>query len=75
MNTNEHSLLYLWASKLLKYLLLSLLGLAIACTLSTTFGTFQIAEILLSSLGCWFLRWGIVAFALLAAAIVFESWR
>jgi hypothetical protein len=75
MNTNEHSLLYLWASKFLKYLLLSLLGVAIACILSTTLGTFQIAEFLLSSLIGWFLRLGIIAFTLLVAAIVFESWR
>jgi hypothetical protein len=74
--TDEHNLLFRWASKGLKFLLLTLLGFAIACILSHVFGAVSVVGMLLSrSIWQWIFRLAVFIFCMFASAMIIESWR
>ncbi len=75
MNTNQHSPLFQFASKFLKYFLLTLVGFAIAYVMSTSIGALNIAVMLLPIVGYWVCRLAILLLCLIATAIIFESLR
>ncbi len=73
---NDYNPLLKLACKGLKYLLLTLLGFAIAYVVSTVFGAVAIVNMLLfPSLWEWFVRIAVFLLFLLAIAIIFESSR
>jgi len=74
-NPHQHGWLFRAASKVLKYFLLSLFGLGIACLLSAVMGAFPLVEILLSVLKRWLIRLTVVIVCLIATAVVVESVR
>ncbi len=74
--TNENSLLFKWACKVLRYFLLVILGFAIVYILSHVFSVFSILEFLFSaSVWQWIGRATVFVFCLLAIAMIYESSR
>jgi hypothetical protein len=71
----HHSGLFKLATRLLKYFLLVLLGIAIAYLISGTFGLLPMAWSLLQSIAPWLLRAAAVVGGIMAIAIIFESTR
>ncbi|WP_414588040.1 hypothetical protein [Scytonema sp. PCC 10023] len=74
MNRNQGSRLFRLASRLLKYFLLALFGLAIAYVVSITFGVVNIA-LILPLVFDWVGRLGLILFCLIAITVIFESLR
>ncbi len=74
-NPRQHGYLFRLASKVLKYFLLGLFGLGIACLLSVVLGAFPLVEILISLLGRWLVRVTVIVVCLMATAVVIESIR
>ncbi|MBD2775618.1 hypothetical protein [Iningainema tapete] len=72
--TEDRNLLFKWASKGLKYFLLTLLGFTIAYVLSQVFQASPIAQMLLS-MWIWFFRVAIFIFCMFVLAIILESSR
>lgn len=70
---HHYSWLFHFASKVLKYFLLSLFGVGIACLLSAALGAFSVVGILMSFLEQWLVRIAVVVMCLLATAVVYES--
>lgn len=75
MSENQPSSFFNKASRLLKYFLLTAFGFAIAIILAQTLGAPQIAEMLISKLGMWFLGAAAVVICLMASASIFEAFR
>jgi cation transporter-like permease len=74
--SNNHNLLFNLACRGLKYLLLALLGFALAYLISKIFGFVAIVKILQSSSICtWLLRVLVFIFCLFALAMISESSR
>ncbi|PMB44776.1 hypothetical protein CEN39_27875 [Fischerella thermalis CCMEE 5201] len=74
--TDGRNFLFQWASKGLKYFLLTLLGFAIAYVISRVFGAYVIVQMLLSpSLWIWLFRIAMFIFCFFAIAIIYESSR
>ncbi|OUL37664.1 hypothetical protein BV372_01510 [Nostoc sp. T09] len=72
---DDQNLLFKWASRGLKYFLLTVLGFVIACVVSHSFGAASLTAMLLSpSLWIWFFRIGVFLFCVFAIAVVIESW-
>lgn len=64
-----------FASKVLKYFLLGLFGVGIACLLSAVLGAFSVVGILMSFLEQWLVRVTVVVVCLVATVVVSESMR
>ncbi|MFB2770675.1 hypothetical protein ACE1AT_15500 [Pelatocladus sp. BLCC-F211] len=75
MTTNQYTLLFRLVSKFLKYFLLTLFGFAIAYTLSTSLGIFDIVPILLFLLQRLLLPLGIILLCLIVITVLWESLR
>jgi len=75
MRQNDYSRLFKWACQLLKYFMLTLLGIAIAYLISLTFGAFPMAEMLTSIVSQWFSRFAILVICFVFIVVVFESCR
>jgi hypothetical protein len=76
MTTNRHSFLFRLTSKLIKYFLLALFGLAITYVLSAIFGGSDIAINLLTFvLYQVVFRCGIILVCLILTTVIFESVR
>ena len=75
MTTNQYTPLMRLVSKTLKYLLLVILGFAIAYILSTAFNALPIAQIVMPFVITGFQKVGIILLCLLASAVILESWR
>lgn len=76
MRMNDHySPLFRLACRLMKYFLLALFGFTLVCILSSVFGAFQIAKLLILASWEWILRFGLLVLGVMAAAIVGESIR
>ncbi|NJP11608.1 MAG: hypothetical protein HC866_20835 [Leptolyngbyaceae cyanobacterium RU_5_1] len=75
MKPSRPRLLFWLSCQLLKYFLLVLFGFTLFCLLSWTFGALHIATLLMSALGKWILRLGILVLGFMATAIVCESVR
>ncbi len=75
MKIHNNSHLFMLTSKLLKYFLLALFGLAITYVLSLSFGTLNIAATLLPLVVHWVIRLGISLLCLMAVVIIVESLR
>jgi hypothetical protein len=76
MNTNRESLLIRLTSKLIKYFLLALFGLAIAYVMSAIFGGSHIAINLLPFVLDWIVfRCGLILLCLILITVIFESVR
>ncbi|KAM3101091.1 hypothetical protein ACKFKF_09765 [Phormidesmis sp. 146-12] len=71
----QHGWLFRFASKVLKYLLLSLFGLGITCLLSVVLAAFPLVEVLINLFGWWLVRITIIVVCLMAMAVVIESVR
>ncbi|MBG1245378.1 hypothetical protein [Nostoc sp. NZL] len=72
---DDNNILLNWTGKGFKYLLLALLGVAVAFVLSHVFGAASIAGMLLStSLWICFVRIAVSLFCLFAIAMIVESW-
>ncbi|KAM3090282.1 hypothetical protein ACKFKG_30285 [Phormidesmis sp. 146-35] len=71
----QHGWLFRFASKVLKYFLLSLFGLGITCLLSVVLAAFPLVEVLISLFGWWLVRITIIVVCLMATAVVIESVR
>lgn len=69
------SWLFRFAIRMLKYFLLGLFGLAVACFLSVILDVLPVLQLLLSVMSYWLFRVGAVVTCLMAAAIVTESAR
>jgi hypothetical protein len=75
-NLSNHNLLFNWACRGLKYLLLILLGFSLAYVISKIFGFVVIVQILhSSSIWKWFLRGAVFIFCLFSFAMISESSR
>jgi hypothetical protein len=74
-NPHQHVWLFRFASKVLKFFLLSLFGLGITCLLSVVLGILPLLEILINSLGWWLVRITVVIVCLMATAVLLESIR
>ncbi|MBW4522330.1 MAG: hypothetical protein KME16_21970 [Scytolyngbya sp. HA4215-MV1] len=74
-DSHQHGWLFRFASQMLKYVLLGLFGLGIACLVSAVLGVFPLVEILISILAQAVLRIMVVLACLLAIAVAFESVR
>lgn len=72
-NSHQHGWLFRFASKVLKYFLLGLFGLRIACLLSVVLGAFPLVEILISLLRGWLVQIFVGTICLMAMAVVVES--
>ena len=75
MNPNQGSRLFRLASRLLKYFLLALFGLAIAYVASMTFGATKLVIMLSPIVFAVLWRLGLILFCLIAITVIFESLR
>ncbi|BAY13558.1 hypothetical protein [Calothrix sp. NIES-2098] len=74
MKTQENNnFLFRLASRILKYLLLFISGLAIALVMSTSFGASHLIMMLLPLIGQWLGRLALILLGLFAAAMIVES--
>ena len=64
-----------FASKVLKYFLLSLFGVGIACLLAAVLGASSVVGLLMSFLEQWLVRVTVAVVCLLAVVVVSESIR
>ncbi|WP_088242136.1 hypothetical protein, partial [Calothrix rhizosoleniae] len=69
MTTNQYSSLFKLTAKLLKYFLLGIFSFAIAYILSMSFGGLNIFVALLSFIGDWFCKLGIILLCLMTTTI------
>jgi hypothetical protein len=74
-NPHQHGWLFRFASKVLKYFLLSLFGLGVACLLSLALGLSPLVEILITFFMQEVVRITIVIVCLMATAVLVESIR
>lgn len=76
MKVNRRSLMFRFASKLLKYYLLGLFGFTLTCVLAAIVGAFPVVELLLNPfVGELLLRLAFLTICFIATAIVVESMR
>jgi hypothetical protein len=73
--THPYGPLLRWATSVGRYYGLFIIGLLIVCWLSVILGFFPVIHALLSFAGVWLLRLTIATLALIASAIVFETFR
>ena len=67
--------LFIFTTKVIKYLLLALFSFAMVCLVTPIFSGFQTVEILFNLVGQWFRRLGIIALCLMGSSVVVESLR
>jgi len=70
---HHYSWLFRFVSKVLKYFLLGLFGLGIACLLAGVLGASSLFSILMSFLKQWLIRVTVIVVCLLATVVVSES--
>jgi hypothetical protein len=75
MPSKHRSWIFLFTSRVVKYLLLALFGFAVVCLVTPIFGSFQVLEVLVEVVLQWFWRLAIVVLCLMAASAVVESLR
>ncbi|MBW4616180.1 MAG: hypothetical protein KME21_23475 [Desmonostoc vinosum HA7617-LM4] len=75
MTKNHYSRLFKLTTKFLKYFLLSLFWFAIAYIVSISFGALNVFAVLLSFVGHWFYKLGVILLCLITITIILESLR
>jgi len=75
MNKHEHSRLFRLATRVFKFFLLVLFGLAIVCLLAIVCGGLNVVSILFSSLWVWLGRIAVIVGCILLIGVVGESLR
>ncbi|MBD0267143.1 MAG: hypothetical protein ICV77_02505 [Cyanobacteria bacterium Co-bin8] len=73
--SKRRSWIFLFTSRVIKYLLLALFGFGMVCLITPIFGNFQILETLVEVVLQGFWRLAIVVLCLMAASAVVESLR
>ena len=67
--------LFIFTTKVIKFLLLALFSFALVCLVTPVFGGFQTIEILFDMVGVWFWRLAIITLCLMGSSVVVESLR
>ena len=67
--------LFVFTTKVIKYLLLALFSFSMVCLMTPIFSGFETIEFLFNMVGQWFWRLGIIALCLMGSSVVVESLR
>ena len=71
----QRTWLFIFTTKVIKFLLLALFSFALICLVTPIFSSFQTIEILFDMVGVWFWRLAIVTLCLMGSSVVVESLR